>query len=69
MAQTSEERSEFEEYSWTECPHCGTRFLTWDPWFGRTLWVRDLDAMVPVPKFRFCPNCGEKLEGGSDGTD
>ena len=25
MGMTSDKRGEFEEYSWTECPHCVTR--------------------------------------------
>lgn len=52
---------EFEEDLWTECPHCGAHFRTWDSWFGSTLWVRDGDGMDPVPKFSYCPNCGEDL--------
>ena len=53
--------------SWTECPHCGARFRTWDRWYGSAVWMFDGSRLEPVMDFRFCPVCGGKLEGsGSD---
>ena len=61
MAQTSDERRIEPKESWMECTNCGAQFMTWSRWYGSTLWVRDGDGMVPVPKFRFCPNCGARI--------
>lgn len=70
MAPTSDERREEPKESWTECTNYGARFMTWNRWYGSTLWVCGPYSMEPVMGFRFCPNCGKELEeGGSDGTD
>lgn len=67
MVTTSNERREAPNESWTECPHCGASFRTWDCWYGSAVWVFDGSELEPVPVFRHCPNCGEELErSGSD---
>lgn len=62
MTPTSDERREAPNESWTECPHCGARFRTWDVWYGSAIWEFDGSELVPVLDFRYCPVCGGKLD-------
>lgn len=62
MAPTSEERSKAPNESWTQCPHCGACFRTWDIWYGSAIWEFDGSELVPVLDFRYCPVCGGDLE-------